>query len=98
MMNINKVEMTEHNDYYVNDTTTVVNNPEAYLYDEVQVWKAEGNTPDPFVAPTLDYKQKRAAEYPSVQDQLDMMFHDKLDGTTTWVDSIATVKTKHPKP
>jgi hypothetical protein len=36
--------------------------------------------------------------YPSIGDQLDMLFHDKKDGTTTWEDAIQAVKDAHPKP
>ena len=36
--------------------------------------------------------------YPSIQDQLDMLWHDKKDGTTTWEDAVQAVKDAHPKP
>jgi len=36
--------------------------------------------------------------YPDISDQLDMLFHDKKDGTTTWEDAIQAVKDAHPKP
>ena len=36
--------------------------------------------------------------YPSVAEQLDMQWHDKKDGTTTWEDAIQAVKDAHPKP
>jgi hypothetical protein len=39
----------------------------------------------------------RLSEYPSVTDQLDMLFWDKSNGTTLWYDMIAEIKTKHPK-
>ena len=45
-----------------------------------------------------DYARNRAAAYPSIGDQLDMQYHDGVDGTTTWADAIAAVKTKYPKP
>ncbi len=45
----------------------------------------------------LDYQRKRAAEYPSIQNQLDMQYWDKKNGTTTWVDAITKVKTDNPK-
>lgn len=49
----------------------------------------------------LEYRQKQAAMqriYPSVNEQLDMLYHDKLEGTTTWQDTITAVKEAHPKP
>jgi hypothetical protein len=46
------------------------------------------------------YQRDRVGEdgYPSIGDQLDMLFHDKKDGTTTWEDAIQAVKDAHPKP
>ncbi len=41
------------------------------------------------------YKFKRAAEYPSIVDQLDKIFHDGID---EWKETIQAVKTKYPKP
>jgi len=36
--------------------------------------------------------------YPEIADQLDMLWHDKKDGTTTWEDAVQAVKDAHPKP
>lgn len=44
------------------------------------------------------YQRNRAKEYPSIINQLDMLYHDKLDGTTTWQDAIQAIKDKYPKP
>jgi predicted metalloendopeptidase len=41
------------------------------------------------------YKFQRAAEYPSITDQLDKIFHDGID---EWKETIQAVKTKYPKP
>ena len=43
----------------------------------------------------LEYSRNRAAEYPSVVDQLDKMFHS---GFQAWKDEIQKVKDKYPKP
>ncbi|OUW83085.1 MAG: hypothetical protein CBD82_00215 [Gammaproteobacteria bacterium TMED222] len=43
------------------------------------------------------YKAKREQEYPSIQDQLDMQYHDLINDTTTWKDAIKSVKVKYPK-
>jgi hypothetical protein len=48
--------------------------------------------------PVVTYTDKRVNAYPSIGDQLDMQYHDGVDGTTTWADAIAAVKTKYPKP
>ena len=47
-------------------------------------------------AAKLEYKNKR--QYPLIQEQLDMQYWDKKNGTTTWVDAIAKVKSDNPKP
>lgn len=43
------------------------------------------------------YKYQRMAEYPSIQEQMDMQYWDAINGTTTWQDAINAVKTKYPK-
>jgi hypothetical protein len=40
------------------------------------------------------YKFQRAAEYPSIADQLDKIFHDGID---EWKETIQAVKDKYPK-
>ena len=45
----------------------------------------------------VKYKDDRVAAYPSIQDQLDMQYWDSINGTTTWKDAIAKVKTENPK-
>jgi len=41
---------------------------------------------------------QRDRQYPSIGDQLDMQYHDQINGTTTWKDAIAKVKADNPKP
>lgn len=41
-----------------------------------------------------EYKQQRAAEYPSYADQFDTIFHQGLEA---WKAQIQAVKTKYPK-
>jgi hypothetical protein len=43
------------------------------------------------------YQRDRATAYPSIQDQLDMQYWDKVNGTTNWEDAIAKVKSDNPK-
>ena len=45
-----------------------------------------------------DVRQRRAKEYGPVGDQLDMQYWDSVNGTTTWKDHIAKVKSDNPKP
>jgi len=44
------------------------------------------------------YQRDRVTAYPSLADQLDMQYWDKKNGTTTWVDAVAKVKSDNPKP
>lgn len=46
---------------------------------------------------TSSYAELRAADYPSREAQLDMMYWDKVNGTTTWQDTIQEIKNRHPK-
>lgn len=42
----------------------------------------------------IEYKAKRKAEYPSIEDQLDDIYHNGVDG---WKTTIKTIKDKYPK-
>ena len=43
------------------------------------------------------YARNRATGYPSIGDQMDMMYKDNLNSTTTHKDAVEAVKTKWPK-
>ena len=43
---------------------------------------------------TPDYKDQRLAEYPSIEDQLDKIYHSTL---TAWKADIKAIKDKYPK-
>lgn len=43
------------------------------------------------------YQRDRAKEYPSIQEQLDMQYWDKINGTNNWEQAINAVKQKYPK-
>ena len=47
---------------------------------------------------SANYADYRRDAYPSIGDQLDMQYHDSVNGTTTWADAIAAVKAKYKKP
>ena len=44
------------------------------------------------------YITARQAAYASIGDQLDQQYWDAVNGTTTWKDAIAKVKSDNPKP
>ena len=43
---------------------------------------------------SMQYRPKRQAEYPSIADQLDDLYHNGIDG---WKTTIKAVKDKYPK-
>jgi hypothetical protein len=43
------------------------------------------------------YQRDRAKAYPSIQEQLDMQYWDKINGTDTWEQAINAVKAQYPK-
>lgn len=48
--------------------------------------------------PIPTYAEQRIAAYPNFGDQLDMIYWDKINGTTDWLDLISEIKAKYPKP
>ena len=47
--------------------------------------------------PEPTYAEKRATEYPSVEEQLDMIYWDKVNNTNLWQEKITEIKNKYPK-
>ena len=43
------------------------------------------------------YQRDRAKAYPSIQEQLDMQYWDKINGTDNWEQAINAVKAQYPK-
>jgi signal transduction protein with GAF and PtsI domain len=58
---------------------------------------------DAFEAQAIEYEQlqdilnNRRMAYPSIADQLDMLYWDKVNGTENWLNSIESVKSRFPK-
>jgi len=46
----------------------------------------------------IEVLEARKIAYGSIADQLDMQYWDNVNGTTTWKDHIAKVKSDNPKP
>ena len=44
-----------------------------------------------------DYATLRQQEYPSREEQLDMMYWDRVNGTNIWEETIQSIKDKYPK-
>ena len=61
-----------------------------FTWDQVSAKKAELQT----AYDNNEYQRKRAAEYPSIADQLDDIYHNGIDG---WKTTIKATKDKYPK-
>ena len=78
---------------WIDDNPTNITNQQ--ILDKQAELKAEYDT--------KQYQRDRTVHpsvggYPKIEDQLDMLFHDKKDGTTTWEDAVQAIKDKYPKP
>ena len=43
------------------------------------------------------YQRDRAKDYPSIQEQLDMQYWDKVNNTNNWQTKVNEIKVKYPK-
>ena len=59
--------------------------------------KINGVLTAPLEPPEPTYEFKRMQEYPPIGDQLDMIYKDMKNSTTTHADAVEAVKTKWPK-
>ena len=46
----------------------------------------------------VKYARNRQYSYPHIQEQLDMIYWDKKNGTKNWEEAIDKVKADNPKP
>ena len=85
-----KVTVAEAN---INKITWHDSNPKNITIEQIQTkydeLKAEYDA--------QEYARNRQAEYPSVGNQLDMMYWDNKNGTTTHADAVEVVKAKYKK-
>jgi hypothetical protein len=78
-------------DFYKSIGMALMNVEQAYNGS----WYLSGYAPLP---PEPTYQEKRAAEYPEIGEQLDMIYWDKINNTSTWLNKITEIKEKYPKP
>jgi hypothetical protein len=85
----------------INDTGDGVSWEDIVWKSSASITEKELNTKVNEVKATFtndQYKRDRADEYPRMQDQLDMQYHDQINSTTIWKDTVDAIKTKYPKP
>jgi len=89
-----EVELVQQDDSSIKITKWAVQGKSKPTADELAAVDAKA---DEAVAAARVAANRRAA-YPSIGDQLDMIFWDGVNDTSTWADAIAAVKSAHPKP
>jgi len=65
-------------------------NPNNITNEQITAKQAELKT----IYDSLQYQRDRKKEYPSIEDQLDDLYHNGIDG---WKTTIKAVKDKYPK-
>jgi hypothetical protein len=79
----------------ISDKASIPNDPANTDYAEYLEWVEAGNTATAADAiPDPTYQENRVAEYPSIGDQLDDIYHN---GITAWKATIKVIKDKYPK-
>ena len=77
------------------DKAHIPNDPANTDYANYLEWVEAGNTATAADAiPDPTYQENRVAEYPSIGDQLDDIYHN---GLTKWKATVKVIKDKYPK-
>jgi hypothetical protein len=71
-------------------------------YDALDCWTDKSKAPS-WASVSSDMtlervKKDRKESYPSVGDQLDMIYNDMKNSTTAHADAVEAIKAKYPKP
>ena len=70
------------------------------IYHDGQTPPTEEEIQKKFEELKADYNSKeyqRLRKYPPIEEQLDMLYWDRMNGTERWIQAIKKVKDKHPK-
>ena len=73
--------------------TAIFSDTQTFTWEQVSAKQAELQAD----YDAKQYQRDRAKQYKPISDQLDMMYWDNVNGTTTWKDHIAQVKADNPK-
>tara|TARA_R100000687_G_C6288752_1_gene90391 strand:+ start:82 stop:465 length:384 start_codon:yes stop_codon:yes gene_type:complete len=80
------------------DATELIDNPVNKLPTEKQCIDGLKALQDAWDLENDSYRSQRRAAYPDLETQLDQQYWDSVNGTTTWKDGIAKIKSDYPKP
>ena len=75
---------------YIHEWNLDISQPTA---EQLASYETAGNTAEALQT----VLNNRATAYPTWKEQMDMQYKDLLNGTTTWKDAIAKVKSDNPK-
>ena len=78
------------------DNVYYVNNNKAYDINDNEI-NVDMNLINAWQDPD-QYKYDRQQAYAPLEEQLDMQYWDRVNGTSTWKEHIDAVKAAHPKP
>jgi hypothetical protein len=81
--------------YHLNPSVVTIRGDVAYDAQE-NVVEYDRTAAEALIAAD-EYKDQRANAYPSIQEQLDLLYWDKVNGTDNWEQAIAAVKAEYPK-
>jgi|SaaInlStandDraft_4_1057021.scaffolds.fasta_scaffold135334_2 hypothetical protein len=102
------LEKTKH-DYKTEALSLLTKNASFILDGDDLIWKDENQTQpsDEEIQTEMqrleieyssnEYQRLRSNDYPSISDQLDMLYWDRKNNTNNWETSIDDVKDKYPK-
>lgn len=77
----------EYEDMIWHDSNNIPKPDKKIIFDEIERLRNEFDN--------NQYQRDRVKEYPSIQDQLDILYHKGYEG---WKEEINKVKDKYPKP
>ncbi|MCS5594813.1 MAG: hypothetical protein NZ730_09765 [Porticoccaceae bacterium] len=81
------IEAIGHSDWYV-DGDVIINSGKTFLEIQAETTRLQDEYN------SVQYQRDRIEAYPSIEDQLDDLYHNGYDG---WKDTITAIKIKHPK-
>lgn len=92
-LNYGEISVVQLNDIFGKNNWQQLPNPPAHMeYPEWNNKTKQWENNDP-----RTYAEKRQSAYPEISEQLDMLYHDKINGTDNWQKTISAVKQKYPK-